>query len=112
MPKGIMVVQARPVDPSREDEFNEWYTKVHLPELLDVPGFTRARRYKISPTGADPEVREYVTVYEIDADDLHAPMAELRARGKAGLTHRSDSVQSDPPAVITIYELIDDQSSM
>jgi len=110
MPKGIMVVQSRPTDPSREDEFNEWYSKVHLPELLDVPGFTRARRYKVA-AGADPAVREYVTVYEIEADDLHAPMKELRARGKAGQTHSTDAVQGDPPPVITIYELIDDQSS-
>ncbi|MCW2929587.1 MAG: hypothetical protein JWM19_549 [Actinomycetia bacterium] len=44
MPKGIMVVQSRPVSADRGDEYNEWYSSMHIPEILAVPGFTAARR--------------------------------------------------------------------
>jgi len=52
MPKGLMVVQSRPSDPEREDEYNEWYSHTHLPEIRAVPGFVAARRYKLH-NGAD-----------------------------------------------------------
>ena len=48
MPKAIMFVQSRPSSPDREDEYNDWYTNTHLPEVLDIPGITAARRFKAS----------------------------------------------------------------
>jgi hypothetical protein len=105
MPKGIMVVQSRPSDPAREDEFNKWYSQTHLPELLSVPGFAAARRYKMQ--GADPSARPYLAIYELEADDLTAPVDEWRARSASGQVHMSDALQMDPPPVVTFYELIE-----
>ena len=31
----------------RDAEFNEWYTNIHLKEVLEVPGFTAATRYRV-----------------------------------------------------------------
>jgi hypothetical protein len=103
MPKGIMVVQSRPSDPAREDEYNQWYSHTHLPEIRAVPGFTAARRYQVH-NGAD---HSYLAIYEIDADDLTDPVKELRARSASGQMHKSDALQLDPPPVVTLYELID-----
>jgi len=110
VPKGIMVVQSHPCDPAREDEYNEWYSKTHLPELLAVPGFVTARRYKVHNGGAaesDQPTHSYLAIYEIDADDLADPVRELRARSAAGQTHTSDALRTDPPPVVTLYELIE-----
>ena len=103
MPKGIMVVQSRPSDPAREDEYNEWYSHTHLPEIRAIPGFTVARRFKVHD-GAD---HSYLAIYEIDADDLTDPVKELRARSVSGQMHMSDVLQADPPPVVTLYELLD-----
>ncbi len=103
MPKGIIVVQSRPSDPAREDEYNEWYSHTHLPEIRVVPGFVAARRYKVhNGTG-----HSYLAIYEIDADDLTDPMKELHARSASGQMHMSDTLQLDPPPVVTLYELLD-----
>jgi hypothetical protein len=91
--KGIMVVQSAPADPSREDEYNEWYSTVHIPEILSIPGFAAARRYK-APDGS------YLAVYELD--DVGAVTA-LREHP----TTRSDTLRVDPPAVVTVYELLE-----
>ena len=102
MPKGIMVVQSSPSDPSGEDEYNRWYTEVHIPEVLAVPGFVSARRYRVLGA-AEPGRHTHLAVYELEADDLTAPVKELRARSS------SDAARPPlgPPPVVTIYELLD-----
>ncbi len=108
MPKGIMVVKSAPADPAREDEYNDWYDNIHVPEICAVPGFVSARRYKVHGAAAgDPGSPAYLAIYEIDADDLTAPAAELRARSAAGLTHSTDALRVDPPPVVTFYELLE-----
>ena len=44
--KFVQVVFSNPVA-GKEDEFNEWYDKVHIPELLTVPGMLSATRYAL-----------------------------------------------------------------
>ena len=102
MPKGVMIVQSRPVSADREDEYNEWYSGVHIPEILAIPGFTGARRYKV--IGGDGPV--YVAVYDIDADDIAAPVKELGARSAAGQHTMSDVLALAPPPVVTVAELL------
>ena len=105
MPKGIMLVQSRPSDSAREDEYNKWYSGTHIPEVLAVPGITGARRYKL--LGGDGAEPAYLAIYELDADDLTAPLRELSARSASGQTQLSDVLQLDPPPVVTLCELTD-----
>lgn len=106
MPKGIFVVQSAPADASREAEFNEWYTGTHIPELLDVDGFVSARRFKARDDDGSV-TRPYLAVYEIEADDLTAPLAELRKRASEGRSTGTTALQLDPPPITTLYEIID-----
>ena len=103
MPRGILVVRSRPVSPEREDEYNAWYSGVHVSELLQVPGFVSARRFRRVGEGGG----EYLAVYEVEADDLAAPLQELRRRSAAGETTRTDAIQTDPPPEIVLYEALD-----
>jgi hypothetical protein len=99
--KGILVVESGPSDPSREDEYNAWYDGPHMADVCAVPGFVGCRRYKLrgAPTPT------YLAVYELEADDLDAPVAELRARSAAGHIARSDALATDPPPTVRLYEL-------
>jgi len=69
----VNLVETNCVDASREKEFNDWYTNIHLPDVLDTPGFTAARRYEAK------EFRDgrgkYLAVYEIETDDIDRTMA-------------------------------------
>ncbi|RAY12648.1 hypothetical protein DPM19_23935 [Actinomadura craniellae] len=106
MRKGLMVVQSGPIEPAREDEYNDWYDNTHLPQVLAVPGFVAARRYR-ARSGADPALPGYLAIYEIEADDLTDPVKELRARSAAGEIRQSGAVRLDPPPVVTLYELME-----
>ena len=57
----------------RDDEYNDWYDHVHLPDVLAVPGFVAARRYVAEPSvhGELPAQR-YAAIYEMEGDDLDA----------------------------------------
>jgi hypothetical protein len=62
-------------DPTREDEYNDWYTNTHLPDTMETPGFVGVRRY------VQKEFRDgrgkYFSVYEIETDDITKSM-EIR----------------------------------
>lgn len=105
MPRGIMVVQSRPVSAEREAEYNDWYVNTHIPEILAIPGFVSARRYKVP--GPDPA---YLAIYAIEADDLTSPVKELGARSASGGSTPSGAIQLDPPPVVTIYEELGGES--
>jgi hypothetical protein len=48
-------------DPARDDEYNEWHSREHVPERLTIPGIERARRY----VGRGEERYTYFTLYEV-----------------------------------------------
>lgn len=101
MARGVYVVRARPVSQERDGELNDWYDGTHVPELLSVPGFVSARRFRRVGDDGEPE---YLAVYEIEADDVGAPVREWRRRSAAGETTRSDALQLDPPPDTALYE--------
>ena len=106
MARGILVVESGPSDPSREDEYNAWYDGPHAADVCAVPGFVGCHRYK----RCDGPTPTYLAVYELEADDLGAAVAELRARSADGRIARSDALRTDPPPTVRLYELVDPRS--
>ncbi|MDT3441418.1 MULTISPECIES: DUF4286 family protein [unclassified Pseudofrankia] len=107
MAKGIMLVQASPASPEVEDEFNRWYDEDHLPDLLTIPGFVAARRFRLREGGhvrAAEGTPRYLAIYEIEADDLDAALRAMRTRPDRGKV--SDALGMNPPPVTYIYELL------
>jgi len=61
-------------DPSREEEFNRWYTHIHLPDLSLAKGLVSSKRY------VDPEPgskAKYLAVYEFETDDIDQSIQSL-----------------------------------
>jgi len=61
----------------REDEYNAWYNDIHLPEVLDVPGFIAAKRFRVLPAPDRPASHRYLAIYEIESDDPEATLVTL-----------------------------------
>lgn len=94
MAKHTLVVFSNPM-PGREDDYNEWQDNVHVPQVLSIPGFVSAQRYCLSgPQFLPSETRPpYITLYQIETDDLAAVYAEAGKR-MASLTF-SDALQME-----------------
>lgn len=68
-PREILLALVNAVE-GREDEFEEWYSTVHIPEILELPGFVSAQRYVISEEAAAGF--RYATVYEVEGSAAEA----------------------------------------
>jgi hypothetical protein len=84
----------------RDAEFNEWYTNQHLGDVLRVPGFTAARRFKLSEGYSSPHA--YLALYEMETDNPAAVLEELTKR--AGTPQMPISEAMDPNAGLVLYE--------
>jgi hypothetical protein len=74
MEKWLLVVESNCKDQNRETELNDWYDTVHFPDILGgSPGFKRATQYIIKKP--QPGKGKFLTVYEIETDDIDATIA-------------------------------------
>jgi hypothetical protein len=103
MPKGILSVQTAPAD-GRDQDYNDWYDNVHIPEILALAGFTSARRFKRAD-GQD-DATPYLAIYEIEADDLQSTFAGLGAAMGKGELQMTDAMSREAHPTMVLYELI------
>ena len=90
----IFVVLTNPVE-GREEEYNDWYTNQHLPDLLNIPGFVAARRYELTETQRlteFPHPYRYAAIYEMETDDLAATCALMGKHAAEGLMPSTPSI--------------------
>lgn len=66
MPKFCLNAFTNCTDPSRDREFNQWYSHTHLPDLSQTSGFLKARRF-VNDSSSDNHAR-YWAQYEFDHD--------------------------------------------
>ena len=68
-------------EPGREDEFDDWYTNIHLADVAKLPGVVAAQRFALDDVqhqgGQMPW--NYMAAYEIDIDDISITLSALRA---------------------------------
>lgn len=67
--KTIAMVYTSCMDNAREYEFNRWYNKLYIPDLMKEPGIENVYRYR----NMAPELREdqarYLTLFRLHSDD-------------------------------------------
>ena len=80
--------------PGRESDFDHWCDKQHIRDVLEIPGVVNAVRYQAAPQQSGPVegVRRYMTVYDIETEDLQAVIADLTARAGTPAMPISDSL--------------------
>lgn len=103
MQRYILVVHSNPVA-GMEDEYNEWYEKFHLPEVLQVPGVVGAQRFMQNGehvTGDTPP-RRYVSIYEIETDDIQKTVEDLYAAA----LDMTETLSIDVPNATCVYQAV------
>lgn len=90
----LFLVFTNPTE-GREDEYNQWYDEVHVPDVVAVPGVKSAQRYQLAPSGSEggdtPPTHRYLAVYEIDGDPAKV-LAEFSRRVETGEMPLSDTL--------------------
>lgn len=79
----LMMVATRCTEPTRETEFNAWYDDIDIPDVLEVPGYQRARRGarldmpRPAPSAAQDQQGTYVALYDIESADIDKTIIEM-----------------------------------
>lgn len=95
--------------PGDDDAFNEWYTGTHIPDVIAVPGFVAAQRFRfVSHPALKPAEFGYAALYEVKADAAAEAFTELSARAGTDRmvlspTLDTSSVHAAPFAPIGIH---------
>ena len=89
----------------KDDAFNAWYDDIHLPEVLAVPGFTGAERYRNPALDGAPPEHKYLAIYDIETDTIGATLDELMRRAGNGEMRMSDTLDMETVSTV-LYEVI------
>lgn len=100
MSQNLQIVFGHPGPGVSHEAFGRWYDE-HLDEILSIPGFHSAQRYRLEPAieaeGWEMPFRHMV-VYEVDADTaaLMAAMEETRLIDTGSYSERKEVDASGP----------------
>ena len=104
MNKGILVVEMKPESPATLTDFENWYDGTHIPEMLSVEGFRKARRFESADDGS------FLAVYEFDTE-VDTAKANLKARQQSGQMSPPVGVALDPPPMMRYFRLVTDSDA-
>ena len=108
MADGVLLIQTEP-RAGREAEYERFYDGVHVPEILQTPGFERARRFRAVrsselPERPDGEWHSNLVIYDVIADDLAGAYAGLIDRMHSGQLTRRDVFSDERPYRAMLFE--------
>ncbi len=94
-------------DPVREEEYNDWYSNTHIPDMIEVPGMIRATRWEAAED-KENGIRKFLALYEFETDDLDEFNRQVAIYGKRTMDEGrwSDLAVLDPDNVPRIYKQI------
>ena len=101
MRPNINIVFSQPPEGVPEDDFNTWYD-AHLDEILSIPGFVSAQRFRLEPAVVDPDVPapyRYIALFELAGDPgpIMAEMARMGLASKESYVELKEQDPSGPP---------------
>jgi hypothetical protein len=96
MTTGVLIVQSQPSSPEQLADYEDWYDKKHIPEVLAIEGFVSARRLRL----LDGET--FVVIYEIDTD-VETAKANLATMQASGAMSKPVGVCLDPPPTVQYF---------
>ena len=110
MAKHVLVVLSN-CHEGTDDAFNSWYTNTHLRDVINVPGFSAAQRFRVSGTqmGDGPMPYQYLAVYEVDAEDVNVPKDGLAQAAAGGASMYIDPSIDRERTVAWFYTPITDR---
>jgi predicted amidohydrolase YtcJ len=107
----LMVVKTISTDPQREAQFNEWYDKIDVPDVLKVPGYMRARRGLRADEINGADDNKYIAIYNMQGEsidkiiiDMLMATLDMQRRGRSTdllkVTERVYYREHAPPAEV------------
>ena len=98
----VMLVFANPI-PGKEVEFNEWYTNTHMGDLVQLPGWMGAQRFRII-TNVMPRPsmagysHGYLIIWDLEETEANTALARMTAAIAGGKSRLGAAFNYTPGA--------------
>jgi hypothetical protein len=90
--KYVMVVFTEPFA-GQDAEYNDWYTDVHISDVLKLDGIVAARRFKLAQMDPPQEgYPPYLALYEIETDNVSEIPGAIKRAVEEGRMPLSDAL--------------------
>ena len=94
------IVMSNPVA-GREDEYNDWYDNRHMDDVLSIPGFVRVQRFEDAASlSTESSGFKYLSIYEIDSDDIAETIGKLTAAAGTSRLPISEALDTNVSAFV------------
>jgi hypothetical protein len=109
MSRYLFVVHSNAAD-GREQEYDDFMTK-HVDDILALPGVIWGRRGAVAAAqarpapDAHPRQHKYITVFEVETDDLQGFINEMNGRVMSGRIARSGAVADAVPVFWEVLQM-------
>jgi hypothetical protein len=107
LPSYKLVIMSNPV-PDREDDYNDWYQNIHLGQLMTLPGFKSAQRFRRVRSLVEGDTHPYLAVYELETDDIDSVLDGLRTAAANKRLTMSDTLDTSNIHAV-VYEKFGDE---
>jgi hypothetical protein len=91
MPRYRMIMLSQ-ANPGRDEDYERWYDETHIPDMMQVPGFVAAQRFRVVRNVVGETNFPFCSIYEIEADSADTAMGAMFAALQSGKVRMSDSV--------------------
>ena len=103
--KTYYTVYSNPM-PGKEAEFNDWYTNVHLAEVLQIDGFVSAQRFQLDEAQViNDQPYRYMAMYEIESDNIEQTIQNMMAAD--GGLQMTDAMDTDKVHIAIVHSVTD-----
>jgi len=102
------MVFSNPV-PGKEQEFDQWYERIHAPIVIEGGDFVWAQRFMYSPTqlgGGELPKRQHMVIFAIETNDIAKAAKEVNARLRMPRNVHGDALDYSSLLSAT-YEAVD-----
>ena len=103
MSRYIMVAFSKPME-GCEAGYNSWYNTIHMPDVLNVPGFSSAQRFKVEIPMVGEMPGRYLALYQMEADSPKAVEAAKNALMTADMRRRDNTIDRSNGLFIGVFE--------
>lgn len=112
MPRFSFFVMTNPNE-GNDAEFNTWYDGDHLRDVLDIPGFVSARRFRVIESRSRSDqlpTWRYAAIYEMECDDPQTALQQIRERAGTPRMTISDALDLSTVATFLLQPIGDDRA--
>ena len=78
----ILVIGTDCTDPGKNEEFSRWYSEIHIPEVLQVPGMLSATRFENAE--GNEGYPKFLAIYQLENEEAVRTFKSHRKKQQAG----------------------------